>query len=175
MADGFTGDKTSLTQGSAFLLFWVMMRHYVKFILIKSYGYNFSMLKNHFETIILYNQLCPLCAAEISHYQKLAVTSGACLKFLDLNSEGKDLLKSANLTKDQALRRLHALKEDRVISGFDAFILIWENLPRYRLLAFFAALPGINHGLKLVYNQVLAPWLYRRHVNRTKSIGKIGK
>ena len=45
--------------------------------------------------------------------------------------------------------------------GIDAFIAIWRNLPRWRLLAFVCGISGIRFILSKLYN-VFADWKFAR-------------
>lgn len=114
-------------------------------------------------TEILYNGRCPICSAEIAHYRARAQASGADLRFTDLNTA---LLDGWGISADQAMRRLHARHEGHILSGFPAFLLIWQALPRWRWLAKLVALPGLRHAVGLVYDRVAAPILYRLHLRR---------
>lgn len=113
---------------------------------------------------ILYNARCPICRAEIAHYERRAEAAGAPLRFEDLNSVA---LEDWHLTPDQAKRRMHArLPDGRIVSGAPAFALIWERLPGMGWMARAIRLPVIRGLAALAYNRVLAPWLYRRHLRR---------
>jgi len=113
---------------------------------------------------ILYNGACPVCRAEIHHYRDRAVATGAPLLFEDLTEID---LGTWKLTDDQAARRLHArLPDGRIVSGVEAFALIWERLPRYRRLATLVRLPLVNGLAGFAYNRIAAPILYRRHKRR---------
>jgi predicted DCC family thiol-disulfide oxidoreductase YuxK len=114
-------------------------------------------------TEILYNGRCPICSAEISHYRARAAATGADLHFTDLNSAP---LQDWGISPDQAMRRLHARHDGRIVSGFDAFLLIWQGLPRWRWLARVVSLPGLRHAVALVYDRVAAPVLYKLHLRR---------
>ncbi len=113
---------------------------------------------------ILYNGACPVCRAEIHHYRDKANDTGASLRFDDLNAVD---LGTWQMTDDQAARRLHArLADGRVVSGVEAFVLIWERLPGYRWLATLVRLPVVNGIAAFAYNRIAAPIIYRRHKRR---------
>ncbi|MBF9046164.1 DUF393 domain-containing protein [Rhodobacterales bacterium LSUCC0031] len=115
-------------------------------------------------TRILYNERCPICRAEISHYRKRAEVAGAALVFEDLNTAD---LGGWRLTPDQAKRRLHAaLPDGHIISGIPAFAAIWAALPGMGWLARLVMLPVIRPLAGLAYNRLAAPWLYRRQLRR---------
>jgi predicted DCC family thiol-disulfide oxidoreductase YuxK len=116
------------------------------------------------EVHILYNGACPVCRAEIHHYRKASDKAGAAMRFEDFNTVD---LETWRMTEDQAARRLHArLPDGRIVSGVEAFALIWERLPRSRWLARLVRLPLINPVAEMAYNRIAAPVLYRRHNRR---------
>ena len=64
------------------------------------------------------------------------------------------------------MRRLHARHDGRILSGFPAFLLIWQALPRWRWLARLVGLPGLRSLVGIVYDKLAAPILYRLHLRR---------
>lgn len=114
-------------------------------------------------TEILFNGRCPICSAEIAHYQRAAQATGAALHFTDLNTAPLD---DWGISPDQAMRRLHARRDGQIVSGFPAFVLIWQALPRWRWLARLVLLPGLRQAVALVYDRIAAPLLYRLHRRR---------
>jgi predicted DCC family thiol-disulfide oxidoreductase YuxK len=112
---------------------------------------------------ILYNGRCPICSAEIAQYDRAAQKAGAPLRFTDLHSAE---LASWGLSADQATRRLHARAGGQIISGFPAFLILWENLPRLKWLARLLSLPGLRQLAELGYNRIAAPLLYSLHLRR---------
>ena len=115
------------------------------------------------ETRVLYNAECPVCAAEINHYARYAADKALPLAFDDLNATA---LSQWGVSADQAAQRLHVLKNGEVFSGIPAFLALWADMPRYRFLARLVGLPGVRHIAVQVYDRVLAPWLYRKHLKR---------
>lgn len=114
---------------------------------------------------VLYNGSCPVCRAEIHHYRDRAANAGVALRFDDLNAID---LGEWRMTPDQAARRLHAkLPDGRIVSGVEAFALIWERLPRYRWLARLVRLPVLHGVARIAYDRIAAPILYRWHKRRT--------
>ena len=122
---------------------------------------------------VFYNGRCPICAAEIAHYEGVARKNGVTtLAFLEIHEPATvEQLSAFDLTPDLAARRLYAIKGDGLVSGVEAFALIWDRLPRFGWLATLARLPIIKQLLSLVYNRVAAPWLYRSHVKRQAKAG----
>ncbi|MFB9148678.1 thiol-disulfide oxidoreductase DCC family protein [Roseovarius ramblicola] len=119
-------------------------------------------------TDVLYNARCPVCRAEIEHYRACSEARGLAVSFHDLNTRD---LADWGIDADAAARRLHVRQGGQVLSGVDAFVALWRALPRYRWLARIVALPGLRHAAHFVYERVLAPRLYARHVARMHRSG----
>lgn len=117
---------------------------------------------------VLYNGSCPICSAEIAHYRAMA-PDDAALAWIDVS---RDDASDFGVDPDRALRRLHAREPGGpLLAGVDGFIALWQRLPRYRWLARLSRLPLIKQGLSLVYERILAPWLYHRHLRRMAAQG----
>jgi predicted DCC family thiol-disulfide oxidoreductase YuxK len=115
------------------------------------------------ETRVLYNAECPVCSFEINHYASYAKDRDLPLRFDDLNS---DALAAWGLDEDIAARRLYLQKGDMLLSGIPAFIVLWQEMPRYRWLARLVNVPGIHRLAVWGYDLVLAPIIYRWHRSR---------
>jgi predicted DCC family thiol-disulfide oxidoreductase YuxK len=111
-------------------------------------------------TKVLYNAECPVCRFEIDHYRSYAQKSDLAIRFDDLNS---DALAAWNITSDQAARRLYVAHEGQLYSGIPAFIVLWQEMPRYRFLARIVSLPGLHWCACKTYDLTLAPAIYRWH------------
>ncbi len=116
------------------------------------------------QTTVFFNSECPVCNAEICHYNRLKATETAKGKAVPITFtpiiENPNALKAYGLTKADIERRLYALDTNgKLLSGIDAFIQIWQEMPRYRWLASLAALPPIHFiGAKL-YDHIAVPLL----------------
>ena len=55
-----------------------------------------------------------------------------------------------------------------MLVGVEAFLALWEAMPRYRLLARLVRLPGVFTLARWVYDGVLAPALFRFHQRRER-------
>jgi predicted DCC family thiol-disulfide oxidoreductase YuxK len=114
------------------------------------------------DTTVIYNGACPVCSREIGLYRARA--EGA-VAFVDLNDADLSVF---GLTRDEAARRLHVVEDGRLLSGVDAFRALWRATPGFRWLARLAGLPGVRQIAGAVYDRLLAPALYRRHLNRLR-------
>ena len=117
------------------------------------------------DTRVLFNANCPVCNFEISHYARYADWSGLPIRFDDLNTEARD---QWGLDADTAARRLYVLHDGVLTSGIPAFLVLWAQMPRYRLLGRVVGLPGIKQIAIATYDHVLAPVIYRWHLRRVK-------
>jgi predicted DCC family thiol-disulfide oxidoreductase YuxK len=112
------------------------------------------------DTTVIYNGDCPVCTREIAVYRARAQGP---VRFLDLNACD---LGRFGLTPDQAARRLHVVEDGRLLAGVDAFRALWRATPGFGWLATLTGFPGVRHLTGAVYERVLAPALYRRHLRR---------
>ena len=114
-------------------------------------------------TRVLFNEDCPICNAEICHYIKYAESNGIELYFDKL---GEADLSLYGVSKDQGAKRLHVISDGKVIDGLKAFQKLWAQMPRYKFLAVITNFPVIREIAGLVYDKILAPILYKTHLNR---------
>ena len=120
-------------------------------------------MENSAKTSVLYNATCPVCNFEIQHYARYAGANGLPIRFDDLNSDARG---EWALDADTAARRLYVMHDGKLTSGIAAFLVLWTQMPRYRVLAKVVGLPGIKHFATLAYDHVLAPTIYRWHLRR---------
>ena len=115
------------------------------------------------ETRVLYNADCPVCSFEIDHYAKYSDETGLPITFEDLNTEDTA---AWGMTSDEAARRLYVRKGGQTYSGIPAFIVLWQDMPRYRWMARLVSLPGFHWAASKLYDHVAAPLIYRWHLRR---------
>jgi predicted DCC family thiol-disulfide oxidoreductase YuxK len=97
---------------------------------------------------VYYDGACPLCRAEINHYQGL--TGADKIDFIDVSQDRPDL--PDDLDRTAALKRFHVRDRDgRLVSGAEAFIAVWSQLPSWHWLARIGALPGVLGVLEIGY------------------------
>ena len=108
--------------------------------------------------ICYYNGGCPVCRTEIEHYKKGA--GGHRVTWLDLSAE-PEALAERGIDRADAKRRLHVLDEaGRLHIGVDAFVLLWQRMPRYRWLARLVASRSLRPLAMALYDKILAPLLF---------------
>ena len=120
-------------------------------------------------TQALYNADCPVCDAEMCAYRAYSEKNNLPIAFEDLN---KIDLKEWKVSEDEATRLLHVMHDGQLYVGTKAFLVLWEQMPKYRLLAKIVRLPGIFHLADIIYVNVIARLIYNRHLRR-KSLGLI--
>lgn len=126
-------------------------------------GTIWGRMTNPPETSVLYNAECPICNVEITHYARYANEAGLPIRFDDLNTSARDRW---GIDADLAARSLYVQHDGVLVSGVPAFLVLWSQLPRYRLLGRIVGLPGIRQIACAAYDHVFAPVLYRRHLHR---------
>ena len=60
------------------------------------------------------------------------------------------------------------LHNGELTSGIPAFLVLWAQMPRYRLLGRIVGSPGIRQIAGAAYDYVLAPLIYRWHLRRLR-------
>lgn len=104
---------------------------------------------------IFFDGSCPLCRREIAHY--LRRDRAGRLAALDIAADPAPLTR-LGISHGAAMAALHACDaQGKVLIGSDAFLAIWDRLPRWRRLsAALRMLPGATWALEQVY-RVVAP------------------
>ncbi|MCP4820697.1 MAG: DUF393 domain-containing protein, partial [Shimia sp.] len=78
------------------------------------------------DTRVLFNADCPICNAEICHYQAYSDGQNLDISFDDLNS---DALENWGVDADTAARRLHVVHNGQLFAGIPAFLVLWQEMP----------------------------------------------
>lgn len=115
------------------------------------------------KTRALYNGECPVCSTEMDAYAAYAGAHALPIAFDDLTRSDLD---AWGVSEDEAARLLHVWHDGRLHAGFDAFLVLWEQMPRYRWLARIGRVPGLYGLLSWGYSNVAARLIYARHKRR---------
>ena len=108
---------------------------------------------------VYYDGKCGLCRKEISYYRKIANDGQFIWSDIAHDATPLSLL---GVSQKAALRRLHATDSNGTLhTGVDAFILIWKQLPTWRLLAILVGIPVLRHIAAKLYN-VFADYRFAR-------------
>ena len=107
---------------------------------------------------VYFNNSCNICRAEINLYKKQNIKD---IEWIDITDN-----KSAELETqkdDKALlRRLHIKDGEKVISGAEAFLLVWKKIPKYKFLYTFFKIPIIFTLFSYFY-EIIAFFLYLKN------------
>lgn len=120
-------------------------------------------------TRALYNGDCPFCDGEMCSYADYSEARGLPIAFDDLNQIDLTLW---GVTEDQATRLLHVVHDGKLYVGFDAMLVLWDQMPRFRLLARLCRTPGLHALLDWGYANIVARYIYHRHMRR-KAAGRL--
>ena len=110
---------------------------------------------------VYFNNSCNICRAEINLYKKQNIKDIEWIDITDNKSAELETLKD-----DRALlRRLHIKDGEKVISGAEAFLLVWKKIPKYKFLYTFFKIPIIFTLFSYFY-EIIAFFLYLKNKNQ---------
>ena len=79
---------------------------------------------------VLFNNSCSVCRIEINHYKKISNNN---FQWIDI-THNIEAQKMTSKSDEELLRRLHVVYEGKVLSGAEAFMVLWSKIPRYQFL-----------------------------------------
>ena len=107
---------------------------------------------------VYFNNSCNICRAEINLYKKQNIKDIEWIDITDNKSAELETLKD-----DKALlRRLHIKDGEKVVSGAEAFLLVWKKIPKYKFLYTFFKIPIIFTLFSYFY-EIIAFFLYLKN------------
>ncbi len=110
---------------------------------------------------VFYDGGCSVWRTRIAIYKMEARRADLSIDWRDLNAE-PGALAELGIGEEAARRRLHVLDPDgNLLSGADAFALLWSALPGYRRLGRLIAAPGFNAFARAVCDSSLMHALRR--------------
>ena len=115
-------------------------------------------------TEVLYNDACPVCRREVTHYARITERAALPITFDDLGNPAE--LAKWQIAPEEAAKRLHVRKDGQIYAGIPAFVVLWREIPQYRWLAKCVNLPGVHWLACRVYDHILAPALFAWHKRR---------
>ena len=107
---------------------------------------------------VYFNNTCKICKAEIDLYKKEKVDQINWIDITDNQSARSD----TNKNSKELLRRLHVKKDGKIFSGAEAFLIVWKNIPKYKILYSILSLPIIFQIFSVSY-EVIAFFLYLKN------------
>ena len=113
---------------------------------------------------VYFNNSCSICRAEINLYKKENISE---LNWIDI-TENKEAEDETNKSDKELLRRLHVEKEGKIYVGVDAFLLVWKEIPKYKILYKFFKLPIVYHFFYIGY-EIVAFFLYLKNRKQLKN------
>ena len=124
-----------------------------------------NLLKDNYCIMKVYfNNSCKICRSEINLYKKEKIEE---IDWIDItNNELAE--KETNKDDKQLLRRLHVKDNDKVLEGAEAFLYVWQKIPKYRFLYKFFKLPIIFTIFNYVY-EIVAYFLYLKNKKQLKN------
>tara|TARA_B100000900_G_scaffold145956_1_gene123677 strand:+ start:542 stop:889 length:348 start_codon:yes stop_codon:yes gene_type:complete len=113
---------------------------------------------------VYFNNSCKICKAEIDLYKKEGIED---IDWIDITNNQIAEKETSKNTKE-LLRRLHIKKDEKVISGAEAFLVLWQKIPRYKFLYIILKLPLIFNLFSFVY-EIVAFFLYLKNKKQIKN------
>ena len=113
---------------------------------------------------VYFNNSCKICKAEIDLYKKEKINQINWIDITDNQNAQIDTKKNGK----ELIRRLHVVKNGKIFSGSKAFLLVWKNIPKYKILYSIFRLPIIFQIFSIVY-EVIAFFLYLKNKKQLKS------
>jgi predicted DCC family thiol-disulfide oxidoreductase YuxK len=102
---------------------------------------------------VFFDGACPLCRREIAHYRQR--DRAGRIAFVDIVADPAPLA-AIGVSPEVALAAMHARRADgSVVRGAAAFVALWAELPRWRVLArIVAGVPGLLALAERVYTWI---------------------
>jgi predicted DCC family thiol-disulfide oxidoreductase YuxK len=107
---------------------------------------------------VYYNNSCNICRAEINLYKKQNVKK---IEWVDITKNKLAERETQKNDKD-LLRRLHVKEGKKILIGARAFLYLWKNLPKYKILYNIFRIPIIFNLFSFGY-EIVAFFLYLKN------------
>ena len=113
---------------------------------------------------IFFNNSCNICRAEINHYKKY---SDENLEWIDVtnNDEAQQI---TSKSYKELLRRMHVIKDGKLIEGAETFLIIWKNIPKYKFLYKVFKIKPLFYLLSFFY-EIAAYFLFIKNKHLLKN------
>jgi predicted DCC family thiol-disulfide oxidoreductase YuxK len=103
---------------------------------------------------IYYNQSCSICNCEINYYKRKI--KNPLFEWVNIHDNIKAYIETKK-TKDQLMRRMHALVHGHLVVGAKVFLIIWEEIDYLKILAKVLGNPIIYPLFFIAYEVVALP------------------
>lgn len=108
---------------------------------------------------VFYDGKCGLCRREIDYYKRIAVSG--VFEWVDITVTPEPFT-ALGFHVSEGLRALHVRDAQKKIHvGIDAFIVIWQAMRYWKLLAVFVRLPVVYPLACFLYHH-FAAWRFKR-------------
>lgn len=108
---------------------------------------------------VFYDGKCGLCRREIDHYKHIAPEG--VFEWVDITVD-EYAIQKLGISYADGLKLLHATDTKGTLHvGVDAFVLIWQQIPRWRILASIVGAGFIRPFAGIAY-RVFAAWRFNR-------------
>lgn len=108
---------------------------------------------------VFYDGKCGLCRREIEHYKRIAPIG--VFDWVDITVDASSL-ERLGIAYCDGLKRLHTQDaQGKLHIGVNAFILIWRQIPRWRVLASIVSSSFIRPAAEIAY-KAFAAWRFNR-------------
>ena len=112
---------------------------------------------------VYFNNSCKICKAEIDLYKKEKIKE---IDWIDITNN--DIAeKETSKNSKELLRRLHVKEGEKVSQGAEAFLILWESIPKYKFLYKFLKTPIIFNLFSFGY-EVVAYLLFLKNKKQLK-------
>ena len=107
---------------------------------------------------VFFNNSCSICRSEINIYKKQGIKQ---LEWIDITNN-KIAEQDTQKTDKDLLRRLHVKSDGKIYAGAKAFIILWEKMPKFKLLGKILSMPIIYHVFSFIYEIVAFFFIYKK-------------
>jgi predicted DCC family thiol-disulfide oxidoreductase YuxK len=107
---------------------------------------------------VYYNNSCNICRAEINLYKKQNIEN---IEWVDITNN-KIAEEETDKSDKDLLRRLHVKDGKEIIGGAKAFLLLWKEIPKYKILYIIFKTPIIYNLFSVGY-EIIAFFLYLKN------------
>jgi predicted DCC family thiol-disulfide oxidoreductase YuxK len=112
---------------------------------------------------VYFNNSCSICRFEINHYKKLPQGDIDWIDVTD-NKVAESIL---NKSAKELIRRMHVMEDGKIFTGARAFLKVWSQIPRYKVLYYILRIQPLLFCFEILY-EVLAFFLYLKNRNQVK-------
>ena len=113
---------------------------------------------------VFFNNSCSICRSEINIYKKQGIKQ---LEWIDITNN-KIAEQDTQKTDKDLLRRLHVKSDGKIYAGAKAFIILWDKMPKFKLLGKILSMPIIYHVFSFT-DEIVAFFLYIKNKSQLKN------